>query len=144
MSLVRGATSFHRIICSGIFIGIKPSPILLNNAFALIFLVCVFVFRSVDNGSLIQVLLVVAGYTYGPLLALFTFGIFTARRVKNELVPIVCIAAPVVCYILKQHDTAWLNGYSIGTELLIINAGLTFLLLYLTSKKGNTAITATD
>ncbi len=122
----------------------KRTRLIVHNAFALIFLVCVFVFRSVDNGSLIQVLLVVAGYTYGPLLALFTFGIFTARRVKNELVPIVCIAAPVVCYILKQHDTAWLNGYSIGTELLIINAGLTFLLLYLTSKKGNTAITATD
>jgi len=78
---------------------------------------------------------VVAGYTYGPLLALFAFGILTKRSVKNELVPLVCIAAPVICYILKQHDSLWLNGYTIGTELLIINAGLTFLFLLMISKK---------
>jgi hypothetical protein len=106
--------------------------------FALVFLVCVFVFRYIDHGSLIQTLLIVAGYTYGPLLALFAFGMFTKRSVKSEFVPVVCIAAPVACYVLKQNEAQWLHGYSIGTELLIINASLTFLLLILCSQKGGT------
>jgi hypothetical protein len=113
----------------------KRIRLIVHKTFALVFLACVFIFRYIDNGSLIQLLLVVAGYTYGPLLALFVFGIFTKRQVRSELVPIVCIAAPVLCYILKQYDTKWLGGYAIGTELLIINAGITFLLLLLSSKK---------
>jgi Na+/proline symporter len=115
-----------------------------HNIFAIVFLACVFFFREVDNGSLIQILLVVAGYTYGPLLALFSFGIFTKRNVIEGIVPFICIVSPILCYILKQHDTAWLGGYSIGTELLIINAGITFLLLFLFSKKGNTVLVAEE
>ncbi len=109
--------------------------LIVHNAFALIFLGCVFFFRKVDNGSLIQTLLVVAGYTYGPLLALFAFGILTKRDVRNEFVPIICLVSPILCYILKQFDKQYLAGYSIGTELLIINAGIAFALLFLTSKK---------
>jgi Na+/proline symporter len=115
----------------------KRTRLIVHNTFALVFLACVFIFRYIDNGSLIQILLVVAGYTYGPLLALFAFGILTKRGVRNELVPLVCIASPVACYILKKFDTQWLNGYSIGTELLIINATLTFLLLIVISNKSN-------
>ncbi|XZF12860.1 sodium:solute symporter [Chitinophagaceae bacterium MMS25-I14] len=108
--------------------------LIVHNIFAIIFLVFVFLFREVDNGSLIQTLLVVAGYTYGPLLALFAFGIFTKKNVLGNMVPIVCLAAPVLCYILKMHDKEWLGGYVIGNELLIINAALTFLLLLLCSR----------
>ncbi len=110
-----------------------------HNTFALIFLACVFFFREVDNGSLIQTLLVVAGYTYGPLLALFTFGIFTRRTVRDAAVPLICILAPVICYLLKSHEQDWLGGYVIGTELLIINAGLAFLLLFLCSRRKEAA-----
>lgn len=113
----------------------KKTRLIVHNCFALIFLICVFVFRSIDNGSLIQTLLVVAGYTYGPLLALFAFGIFTKRQVKSLYVPIVCLAAPIVCYLLKQYEADLLHGYKIGTELLIINASLTFILLFLCSNK---------
>lgn len=109
--------------------------LIVHNAFAVIFLACVFFFREADNGSLIQILLVVAGYTYGPLLALFAFGILTKRSVHHTSVPLICLIAPVVCYVLKQHDKEWLGGYAIGTELLIINAALTFTLLFLFSKR---------
>jgi len=119
----------------------KRTRLIVHNTFAVVFLACVFIFRRVDNGSLIQILLVVAGYTYGPLLALFVFGIFTKRNVRSELVPIICIAAPVLCYILKANEAEWLGGYKIGTELLIINATLTFLLLLLFSKKGTGIVT---
>ncbi len=111
--------------------------------FAVVFLVCVFLFRMVDNGSLIQLLLAVAGYTYGPLLALFVFGLFTRRQVRSLLVPVACIAGPVLCYMLKQNDVAWLRGYVIGNELLIVNALITFILLLLCSVNGNTSSKAT-
>jgi len=113
----------------------KRIRLVVHNVFALVFLICVFFFREVDNGSLIQTLLVVAGYTYGPLLALFSFGILTKRKINEAAVPLICILAPVVCYIVKEHDKAWLGGYVIGTELLIINATLAFILLILCSRK---------
>jgi Na+/proline symporter len=109
--------------------------LIVHNVFAIIFLGCVFFYREIDNGSLISTLITIAGYTYGPLLALFVFGIFTKRQVHGMAIPIVCVLAPIACYWLKQHDKDLLNGYSIGTELLIINAFMTFLLLFLFSKK---------
>ncbi len=113
----------------------KKVRLAVHNAFAIVFLGCVFFFRQVDNGSLIQTLLVVAGYTYGPLLALFAFGIITKRQPHDTAVPIICIAAPVLCYLLKTNEKAWLGGYTIGTELLIINASLTFAGLLLASRR---------
>lgn len=109
--------------------------LIVHNTFAVVFLGCIFFFREVDNGSLITTLLVVAGYTYGPLLALFSFGIFTKRHVNNKLVPLLCIASPVICYILKQNDKDWLGGYVIGNEMLLINATIAFIFLYIFSKK---------
>jgi len=106
-----------------------------HNAFALIFLACVFFFRHIDNGSLIQTLLIVAGYTYGPLLALFAFGMLTRRQLRPNAVPLICIAAPVLCYLLKTNEKVLLGGYTIGTELLIINAGITFLGLWAISRR---------
>ena len=113
----------------------KKTRLTVHYCFALIFLVFVFLFRLVDTGSIIQILLVVAGYTYGPLLALFAFGILTKRQLRNELVPIVCIAAPFLCYLLKENDISWFAGYHIGTELLLINGMITFLFLWLISRK---------
>lgn len=109
--------------------------LIVHNTFAVIFLGCIFFFREADNGSLITTLLAVAGYTYGPLLALFAFGIFTKRQVHNKFVPIVCVAAPILCYVLKENDTQWLGGYQIGLELLLINACITYVFLWVISKK---------
>lgn len=113
----------------------KMVRLYVHNAFAIVFLGCVFFFKRVDNGSLIQTLLVVAGYTYGPLLALFAFGMLTKRQLNEMAVPVVCIAAPVACYLLKTFEKEWLGGYTIGTELLIINAALTYIGLLLCSHK---------
>ncbi|MDR3681493.1 MAG: sodium:solute symporter [Flavipsychrobacter sp.] len=115
--------------------------LIVHNVFAVVFLICIFMFRKVDNGSLIQTLLDIAGYTYGPLLALFAFGIFTKRNIRNELVPLICLVAPVVCYMLKKNEATLLGGYSIGTELLIINASIAFLLMLLCSKAGTAIVT---
>lgn len=109
--------------------------LIVHNTFAVVFLGCIFFFREVDNGSLISTLLAVAGYTYGPLLALFAFGIFTSREVNSRLVPIVCITAPILCYFLKKYDKDILGGYEIGLELLLINAIITFILLFVFSHR---------
>jgi Na+/proline symporter len=103
--------------------------------FAAIFLLFVMVFKWVNNPSMIGVILKVAAYTYGPLLGLFTFGIITKRVVKDSFVPFVCIAAPLLCYVIDANQKALLGNFEVGLELLIINGLLTFIGLWLISHK---------
>ena len=90
----------------------------------------VLAFSAIREGSVINAIYTVAGYTYGPLLGLFFFGILTRRRVRDRWVPAICVLAPVFCYLLSTHSEAWLGGYRIGFELLLINAGITWLGLW--------------
>jgi Na+/proline symporter len=105
-------------------------------SFAIIFFLCIMIFKWLNDKSIINVILVVAGYTYGPLLGLFLFGIFTKRMLpQNALTVVICIAAPVISYILSVNAVKWFNGYAIGIELLLINGLLTFAGLLLVSKR---------
>jgi Na+/proline symporter len=127
-------------------------------AFAVVFLLCVFFFREVDNGSLIDILLKLAGFTYGPLLGLFAFGILTKRTVHPSSPLIICLIALVLTLGIdlvnnyqwyapklgtseaatlqwKALSESVFGSYKIGIELLILNAGITYLLLMLCSKK---------
>ncbi len=104
--------------------------------FALIFMLCILVFKWIDNKSIINIILDLAGYTYGPLLGLFAFGILTRRRLNDSVVvTIICLLSPVVCFFLSKYSAVLLNGYHIGIELLIINGLLTYLGLLMISKK---------
>ncbi|HKZ66028.1 MAG TPA: hypothetical protein VJ111_06725, partial [Chitinophagaceae bacterium] len=102
---------------------------------AFIFLLFVLVFYKVNNPSMIGVILKVAAYTYGPLLGLFTFGIITKRQVADKWVPFICIASPLICYILDKFQKQIFGSFELGLELLIINGLLTFLGLLLVSNK---------
>jgi len=105
--------------------------------FAAIFLLCVMGFKWIDDKSIIDIILKVAAYTYGPLLALFSFGMFTKRALGEGLnVLVVCIVAPVACFFLDKYSPVMFNGYRIGIELLLINGLLTFAGLWAISKKG--------
>ncbi len=104
-------------------------------SFAGIFLLLVFFFRTIDNGSLIDMLLKIASYTYGPLLGIFGFGILTNRSVKPWLVPIVSILAPFFCYLLQSQWAPYFGNYKFGLELLIINGSLVFFTMLLFSNK---------
>lgn len=104
-------------------------------SFSILFLIIIVVFKEINQKSVIDAVLNVAGYTYGPLLGLFSFGLFTKREVKDKLVPVVCFVSPLLSYILSSNSAAWFNGYSIGIEILIINGLITFLGLYMISKK---------
>lgn len=103
--------------------------------FSILFLIIILIFKEVNERSLIDAVLMIAGYTYGPLLGLFAFGVFTKRIVNGKLVPIVCLLSPLICYLLVINAPQLFNGYQIGIENLIINGLLTCLGLFLISKK---------
>jgi len=103
-------------------------------SFALLFLLCVLFFKWLNNKSIVFILLDIAGYTYGPLLGLFAFGILTSRIIKGRAVPMVCLLAPALCYLLQTFSVTLLGGYQIGVEMLIINGALTFAGLWLISQ----------
>ncbi len=107
---------------------------------AFVFLLFVLVFYKVNNPSMISVILKVAAYTYGPLLGLFTFGIITKRNVHDNLVPFVCIAAPLICFFVDKFQNVLLGGLQIGSELLLLNGFLTYVGLLIISKKAGTQI----
>ena len=101
-------------------------------SFAVVFYVCVLVLKVINEKAIIDLLLDIAGYTYGPLLGLFSFGILTKRRVLDGRVPYVAVLSPVLCYALNYGNTQfhWLGAYQIGLELLIINGAMTFIGLW--------------
>lgn len=105
--------------------------------FSLLFLLIILIFKEVNNRAVIDAVLGIAGYTYGPLLGLFTFGLFTRYRVRDALVPVVCVLSPILSYALSRNAPTWFNGYVIGIEILIINGLITFAGLWLIAyKKG--------
>jgi Na+/proline symporter len=105
--------------------------------FAGVFLIAVIIFKLINEQSMIDVILKIATFTYGPLLGLFTFGILTKRNVQDNLVPYVCIAAPIICFVIDKFQKQLFGTYEIGNEMLILNGLITFVLLLLFSKKSN-------
>ena len=97
-----------------------------------IFVLFILLFRAVNSTSLIDAVYILASYTYGPLLGLFAFGLFTHRQPADRLVPYICIASPIICYALNTAIQAFWD-YRFGYELLMLNGLLTFLGLWLTS-----------
>ena len=105
-------------------------------SFAVIFLAFVMVFKWINNPSMIGLILKVAAFTYGPILGLFAFGILLKRSVKDKWVPLICIASPVICFLLDKFQKQIFGSFELGLELLIINGLITFIGLFLISKKG--------
>jgi hypothetical protein len=91
------------------------------------------IFRAVNDDSVISAVFTAAGYTYGPLLGLYAFGMMTRWQVRDRWVPIVCVLSPILCYVINLNSVEWLNGYRFGFELLILNGLLTFMGLGLLS-----------
>ncbi len=120
----------------------KRLKFLVHIGFSLLFLIIILLTRayivSHPESDIIGTILTVAGYTYGPLLGLFTFGIFTKRSVKELAVPFICIISPVLTFLIATNSTKLLFGYQFGHELLIMNGIITYIGLYLFSKKAVT------
>lgn len=103
-------------------------------SFALLYLLIIVAFRPFHSDSLITIIFDVAGFTYGPLLGLYAFGLFTKRGVDDRFVPYIAIASPVICYFLKLFSPTWF-GYTFGFEILLLNGLITFLLLLVAKPK---------
>ena len=117
----------------------KRLRLMVHFSFTVVFLICIMVFKFLNDNSIIDKILDLAGYTYGPLLGLFAFGIFTKKQLPNSLmVTFVCLLAPVLSYIISMNAKTWFNGYQIGIELLIINGFFTFVGLWAISKPAQT------
>jgi len=93
---------------------------------ALILWVIIILFRTINDKAIIDKLFTIAGYTYGPILGFFSFGLFTKWQVKDLWIPLIALFSPVICYIISVHSQTWLHGYIFGFELLIFNGMLTF------------------
>jgi Na+/proline symporter len=107
--------------------------------FAAIFLLLVMVFKWADNPSMIGLILKLASYTYGPLLGLFAFGMFTRREVRDGWVPVVAVVAPLICWLLDRYQQLLFGNYQIGLELLLVNGAVTFAGLWLLSARSRPA-----
>ncbi len=101
----------------------------------MLLLLVIIVFKMLNNQAIIDTVLTVAGYTYGPLLGMFAFGLFTKTKVNDKLVPIVCVLSPLITFTISTYSDVLFNGYKIGFELLILNGLLTFFGLWLIKLK---------
>ena len=103
---------------------------------SVLFVVMILLFRLLNSTSVIDAIYTICGYTYGPLLGLFAFGMLTKRMPRDRYVPYICIASPLVCYMIDVI-TCQLTGYRFGYELLMMNGLFTFLALLVSSAAGS-------
>jgi solute:Na+ symporter, SSS family len=104
---------------------------------ALVFFISVMIFSKLNDRAVIDKLFTIAGYTYGPLLGLYSFGLFTRRQVNDKITPFIAVISPLICFILSSYSQVLFNGYKFGFELLLLNGLLTYTGLYIFSRKGN-------
>ena len=104
-------------------------------SFTFLMFIVILLFRWLNDQSVINAVFLIAGYTYGPLLGLYSFGLFTKYKVKDRWVPILAVLAPLISFVLSSKSENWFWGYKFGFELLILNGLLMFLGLWLVRNK---------
>jgi Na+/proline symporter len=108
---------------------------IVHMSIAVIFFISVMAFSMLNDRAVIDKLFTIAGYTYGPLLGLYSFGLFTKRMANDKLTPAIAIFSPVACFFLSKYSVELLNGYKFGFELLLLNGLITFIGLFIFSRK---------
>jgi solute:Na+ symporter, SSS family len=138
-------TALTTIFCID-FLGLKRKPDITENkirkiryvthiAFAIVVMLVIISYKLINDAALISKLFTIAGYTYGPLLGMFFFGIFTKYSLRDKWVPIVCVLSPALSYLISSYSQQLLWGYKFGFEILILNGLFTLLGLFLIRKK---------
>ncbi len=112
----------------------------IHAGFAFILLGVILLFRAINNEAVISGIFTAAGYTYGPLLGLFAFGIYTKFDIRDKVVPLVCLLAPILSFLISYYSPKLFAGYQIGFELLLINGLLTFVGLWFIRQKSVNSI----
>ncbi|KAA3633053.1 MAG: sodium:solute symporter [Bacteroidetes bacterium] len=126
------------------FLAIKPGEkknekkirLWVHFGFSVLLFLVILLFQAINDESVITGLFTVAGYTYGPLLGLFAFGLFTKIPIKDKWVPWICLASPLLSYLLNLNAIDWF-GYQFGFEILIVNGAITFLGLLILKTSGS-------
>ena len=111
--------------------------------FSVLLFVVILAFNAINDQSVITAVFRVAGYTYGPLLGLYAFGLYTNIVVKDHLVPWVCVISPLLCYIIDSNSAQWFSGFEFGFFILIVNGLLTFIGLLLIKRSDDVASAST-
>ena len=107
--------------------GSKKTRMLVHIGFTLLIFLVIIAFNALNDSSVVSAVFKVAGFTYGPLLGLFAFGLLSKTQVKDRWVPYICILAPIVSFIIDRNAAEWFGGYQFGFEILIVNAALTVI-----------------
>lgn len=113
----------------------KKQKFIVHLGFSVLFLIIIVIFKEINERSVIDAVLTIAGYTYGPLLGLFSFGLATRYVVRDKLVPLICVLSPALSYIISLNSEKLFGGYKFGIEILILNGIITFLGLLIISQK---------
>ena len=112
----------------------RRTRLLVHIGFSILLFIVILIFNEINDESVINSIFKAAGYTYGPLLGLFSFGIFTKYKIKDKFVFPVCITSPLISYLVNIYSEELLFGYKFGFEILLLNGILTFIGLYLIKK----------
>lgn len=110
---------------------LKKVRIRVHVLFSVILVGAILFFKAINDENVISALFRVAGYTYGPLLGLYSFGLFTKFAIRDKWVPAIALISPVLTYVINANSEKWLFGYQFGFELLIVNGLITFIGLLL-------------
>ncbi|MBK5193772.1 MAG: sodium:solute symporter [Flavobacteriaceae bacterium] len=105
----------------------KKIRMMVHIGFTLLMFCVIILFNEINDSSVVSAVFKVAGFTYGPLLGLFVYGLISKRQVKDKWVPLVCVLAPIISIILNFNSVNWFNGYQFGFEILLVNAALTYV-----------------
>lgn len=112
----------------------KRTRLMTHFLISILFVIIILIFKAVNSRSVIDAIYMIASYTYGPLLGLFVFGLFTKKHPRDKYVPYICILSPLICfatdYLVKQY-----TGYAFGYEMLMVNGAITFFGLWAASIK---------
>ncbi len=112
----------------------KKLRIKVNIGFSVLLLLIILIFRAVNNDSVINTVFKIAGFTYGPLLGLFAFGLLTQHQIRDKWVPVIVVISPVLAWLLDLLIIEW-TGFHIGYVLLLLNGGITFAGLWFIRKR---------
>jgi len=114
----------------------KRTRVKVHLGFSVLLLLVIVGVKATGNDAIINQLFVYAGYTYGPLLGLFAFGMITSRIANDKFILLICIAAPLLSYIINSNSQSWLGGFQFGSMIIALNGILTFIGLWMISKQG--------
>ena len=100
-------------------------------AFTLVMFFAILIFHWINDQSVINSVFIIAGYTYGPLLGLYAFGLFTPWNVKDKVIPFLAVIAPLLAFVISENSENLLWGYKFGFEVLILNGLLMFIGMFI-------------